>query len=124
MKRISILTAAAATFLMTSLSSCDKDHFYEAKITVVTLDGTVVPGATVEPTNIIVDRPHDLDPDRYRLTTGEDGTVLYKFDNELQIPIKASIISFNGQGPYEGIGEIKVEEDETVKRTITVYVTE
>lgn len=121
--RLNILTVAVATFLMTSLSSCDKDYFYEAKITVITLDGTIVPGALVEPTGVDVTRTTDLDPDRYRKTTDENGTVFYEFDNEVQIPLKASIELIDGDGPYEGVGEIKVEADETVSRTITIYKT-
>lgn len=129
--RLNILTVALATFLLTSLSSCDKDFFYEAKITVITLDGTLVPGATVEPYQGVINPdpsdptslPNDLDPDRYTKVTGADGTVFYEFDNEVQIPLKVYIESINGDGPYEGVGEIKVEEDETVKRTITIYKT-
>lgn len=129
--RLNILTVALATFLLTSLSSCDKDFFYEAKITVITLDGTPVPGATVEPyTEVITPDPTDdstrstdLDPDRYRKVTDDAGTVFYEFDNEVQIPLKVYIETINGEGPFEGVGEIKVEEDETVSRTITIYKT-
>ena len=97
----------------------------------LTLDGTLVPGATVEPYQGVINPdpsdptslPNDLDPDRYTKVTGADGTVFYEFDNEVQIPLKVYIESINGEGPYEGVGEIKVEEDETVKRTITIYKT-
>ena len=92
-----------------SSSSCYKEPFYKAEITVQDTAGNAVPFVAVRLYAPVAQSELDVTD-----TTNENGIV--KFDFELDAVLDISV----DDPPYEGSGFIQLAENETVKETIIV----
>jgi hypothetical protein len=97
--------------LLTSLSSCEKDHFYKAEVTILDQAGNPVQGVIVT-TDVDVDQPHIVGRTG---TTLVDGKVKFEFDNVANMKVEAN------KGSLHGEGRLILEEDITVKLSVIVY---
>jgi hypothetical protein len=114
MKRttLGILGLFIAVFtLLTSLSSCEKEHFYKAEVTILDQAGLPVQGVVVT-TNIDVNQPHIVGRTD---TTGANGKVQFDFYNVANMKVEAD------KGNLHGEGRLILEEDITVKVNVIVY---
>lgn len=97
--------------VLTTVSSCEVDHFYEAEVTVKNTAGEVVKDATVTLT-VDVDGPDSL-PDSK--TTDSEGKVDFSFDNVAIVKVSAQKVNASGEGM------LVLKEDKKVLLTVTVY---
>ncbi len=97
--------------ILTFVSSCEVDHFYEAQITVVNPEGVPVNGANVM-LEVGVDGPDTLPDDKI---TGSDGTVEFSFDNVAIMKVMAEKSDASGESM------LILKEDKKVALTVTIY---
>ncbi|MFL2563872.1 MAG: hypothetical protein ACJ0QR_01545 [Flavobacteriales bacterium] len=124
MKRtpFSILGLLLTSFtLLTFMTSCEVEHFYDAEITVVNDQGEPMPGFTVK-TVVNV----DADYEAYREgVTNDMGKVSFSYDNVAILKVQACLICDPTSIPNEDeiLGEalIVLEEDKIVPITVVVY---
>ena len=108
--------AISTTFLclfaiLSFVSSCEVDHFYEAEITVVNPEGTPINNAHVS-LEVDVDGPDTLPDDK---KTASDGTVEFSFDNVGIMKVKAEKENASGESM------LILKEDKKVELTVIVY---
>ena len=118
----SILGLFLSTFaLITFMSSCEVEHFYDAEITVVNAMGDLKPGFTVT-TTVNVDA--DYEPYREGITN-DMGKVSFSYDNVAILKVQACLICDPTTDPNEdeisGVALIVLEEDKIVPITVVVY---
>ena len=114
MKRttLGILGLFIAVFtILTSLSSCEKEYFYKAEVTILDQAGNPVEGVIVT-TNVDVNQPHTVGRSD---TTLADGKVKFEFDNVANMKVEAN------KGNLHGEGRLILEENVTVKLSVIVY---
>ncbi len=119
MKRtpFSILGLFLSTFaLITFMSSCEVEHFYDAEITVVNAMGDLKSGFTVT-TTVNVDA--DYEPYREGITN-DMGKVFFSYDNVAILKVQADSVVDSGSD-YHGEALIVLEEDKVVPITVVVY---
>ena len=119
MKRtpFSILGLFLSSFiLLTFITSCEVEHFYNAEITVVDALGEPKPGFTVT-TTVNVDA--DYEPSRNGISD-EMGKVFFEFKNVAILKVQADSI-VDGGNNYHGESLLVLEEDKTVPITVVVY---
>ena len=102
--------------LLTFITSCEVEHFYNAEITVVDALGEPKPGFTVT-TTVNVDA--DYEPFREDVTN-DMGKVSFSYDNVAILKVQADSI-VEGGDDYHGEALIVLEEDKTVPITVVVY---
>jgi len=102
--------------LLTFITSCEVEHFYDAEITVVDAFGDPKPGFTVT-TTVNVDA--DYEPSRNGITD-EMGKVFFEFKNVAILKVQADSI-VDGGNDYHGEALLVLEEDKTVPITVVVY---
>lgn len=105
-----------ALAVMASLStSCNHDKTCEAVIKVVGSDGAPIGDAKVELYATVSTQSGPVTADlKAEGTTGSDGTASFKFKLPAILDIKAS------KGALVGQGIIKLEEKETVNKTVQI----
>ena len=102
--------------LLTFMTSCEVEHFYEAEITVVNDMGEPKPGFTVK-TTVNVDA--DYEPYREAITN-DMGKVFFSFNNVAILKVQADSILDSGND-YHGEALLVLEEDKTVPISVVVY---
>ena len=119
MKRtlVTILGLFLTSFsLLTFMTSCEVEHFYDAEITVVNAAGEPKPGFTVT-TTVNVDA--DYEPFREDVTN-DMGKVSFSYYNVAILKVQADSI-VEGGDDYHGEALIVLEEDKIVPITVVVY---
>ena len=113
----SILGLFLSTFaLITFMSSCEVEHFYDAEITVVNDMGEPKPGFTV---TTVVDVDADYEPYREGVTN-DMGKLSFSYYNVAILKVNADSI-VEGGSDYHGEALIVLEEDKVVPITVVVY---
>ena len=102
--------------LLTFMTSCEVEHFYEAEITVVNAVGEPKPGFTVT-TTVNVDA--DYEPYREAITN-DMGKVFFSFNNVAILKVQADSIVDSGND-YHGEALLVLEEDKIVPISVVVY---
>jgi hypothetical protein len=124
MKRtpFSILGLLLTSFtLLTFMTSCEVEHFYDAEITVVNDQGEPMPGFTV---TTVVNVDADYEPYREGVTN-DMGKVSFSYNNVAILKVQACLICDPTSDPNEdeisGVSLIVLEEDKIVPITVVVY---
>ena len=104
--------------LLTFITSCEVEHFYEAEITVVNAEGEPKPGFTVRTTVSV--EPLVQYPILQEATTNDMGKVFFEFDNVAILKVIADSLVLSGND-YYGEALLVLEEDKTVPITVVVY---
>ena len=119
MKRtpFTILGLLLTTFsLLTFMTSCEVEHFYDAEITVVNAMGEPKPGFIVT-TTVNVDA--DYEPYREGVTN-DVGKVFFSYKNIAILKVQADSLVDSGND-YHGEALLVLEEDKTVPISVVVY---
>ena len=125
MKRV-LITILGSLFssliVITSLDSCEVDHFYDAEITVVNPSGDAMPGFSVRAV-VEVDNTTILDESvSQEKITNDNGKVFFEFNNVAILKIEAVEGSdFNNENATYGEALLVLEEDKTIQISVVVY---